>query len=82
MFEYLEELRVWPKSIFRRQRKSVPFRVYTISTVMLMAIHHRDTEDTEGAQRKTISNYRFDISNSESEISNLRASSVFSVSLW
>jgi hypothetical protein len=45
-------------------------------------VHHRDTERAEGAQRKEMTESRFEISNSESEIAFLCAISVSSVPLW
>jgi hypothetical protein len=46
-----------------------------------MDVHHRDTEDTEVAQRKTISDSEFEISNLPSVISSLCAPSALSVSV-
>jgi hypothetical protein len=41
------------------------------------AIHHRGTEDTEGAQSKEITESRFEISDSKFEISNLFSEILF-----
>jgi hypothetical protein len=45
-------------------------------------VHHRGAEDTENAQRKEITESRFEISDLFSEIVLLCAPSVSSVSLW
>jgi hypothetical protein len=47
-----------------------------------VGIHHRDTEDAEGAQSKEITESRFEISDLFSELVFLCATSAFSAPLW